>query len=260
MAGRFRDLLILHSKFEILNSDAHARAVTILRGVFPTIPPPPQRLLVFARVPELGQVKTRLAETIGTHKALAVYEAMLHDVLTNVGDSTPETEVEIAWAPTATAHGDVLRRAFGDRNLAMQTGATLGERLSMAFSERFFFHRTQKIIAIGVDDPGLTREIVDHAFGLLDSCEWVIGPATDGGYYLIGCRTAAFRTEVFAGVEWGTSRVLGTTMSRIREWENTVAMLPLRYDIDVIDDLQRFARENHGGELGTIAAGLLAKS
>ena len=53
----------------------------------------------------------------------------------------------------------------------------LSYRLSMAFSERFFFHRTQKIIAIGVDDPTLPRELIDHAFALLDSCEWTIGPA-----------------------------------------------------------------------------------
>lgn len=210
--------------------------------------PPPQRLLVFARLPELGAVKTRLAQSIGAEKALAVYKAMLGDLLRSIGDSSSETEIEICWAPTAAANGDALRRAFGRFAVAMQTGATLGDRLAMALSERFFFHRTLKIIAIGVDDPRLNRVMIDHAFSLLESCEWVIGPATDGGYYLIGCRAAAFNSAMFTDIPWGSDAVLSTTLSRLRESASTVAMLPLRYDIDVIDDLQRFAVETKGAE------------
>jgi rSAM/selenodomain-associated transferase 1 len=222
--------------------------------VFATVPPPAQRLLVFARLPELGKVKTRLAESIGDAKALAVYEAMLHDVLHAIGESSPELEIEIAWAPTESASGEKLRRAFASRPLAMQTGATLGDRLAMAFSERFFFHRTQKVIAIGVDEPRLTRTIIEDAFALLDSCEWVVGPATDGGYYLIGCRAAAFNAEVFLDMPWGTNAVLSTTLQRIRNWNHTAAMLPIRYDIDVLDDLKRFADESRGaaGELPSL--------
>jgi len=219
--------------------------------VFATIPPPAQRLLVFARLPEAGKVKTRLAEAIGAEKALAVYEAMLRDLLRGMGESSGELEIEIAWAPTASANGETLRRAFGSHTLVMQAGSTLGDRLAMAFSERFFFHRTQKVIAIGVDDPRLSRETVDHAFGLLDSCEWVVGPAKDGGYYLIGCRAAAFNPAIFYDVAWGTDSVLATTLQRIREWNHTAAFLPVRYDIDVLEDLQRFARETResDGEL-----------
>jgi len=198
-------------------------------------------------------VKTRLAESIGDEKALAIYRAMLDELLSRIGASAPELEIEIMWAPTPAANGETLRHAFGDRVLAMQTGATLGDRLAMAFSERFFFHRTQKIIAIGVDDPALTREHIDHAFALLDSCEWVVGPANDGGYYLIGCRAASYRTEIFTDVEWGTASVFSTTMARIREWENTVAVLPRRYDIDVIEDLRRFVNERPDSPVSRLA-------
>jgi hypothetical protein len=211
--------------------------------VFATTPPPVQRLLVFARLPELGKVKTRLGEAIGAEKAFAVYQAMLRDLLQSIGRSTAETEIEIVWAPTASATGEALREAFDDYGLAMQTGSTLGHRLAMAFWERFFFHRAQKIIAIGVDDPRLTREMIDHSFALLESCEWVIGPANDGGYYLIGCRSAAFKPAIFVDMAWGESTVFQSTITRIRQWQNTVALLPVRYDIDVIEDLQRFARE-----------------
>lgn len=218
----------------------------------PTIPPARQRLLVFARLPELGAVKSRLADAIGAERALAVYRAMLRDVLRGIGTSTPETEIEILWAPTAGANGATLRDAFGTHNVAMQTGATLGDRLAMAFSERFFFHRTEKIIAIGVDDPLITRELVDHAFAILDSCDWTVGPAEDGGYYLIGCRAAAYDSSIFQGIEWGTSSVFRATIERIGQRGTTVAVLPERFDIDVQEDLARFAAEQSKGELANL--------
>lgn len=213
-----------------------------------TVPPPKQRLLVFARLPERGAVKTRLAASIGDDAALAVYEAMLADLLASIGAPDPSLEIEVVWAPTPNANAATLRAAFGELPLAMQTGATLGDRLAMAFSERFFFHRTQKIIAIGVDEPRLTREMLDHAFALLDSCEWIVGPATDGGYYLIGCRAANFSPTVFEGVTWGTSAVLAETLARIEACGATVALLPERWDIDVAADLERFAREHGEGD------------
>jgi len=208
--------------------------------VFPTIPPPAQRLLVFARLPERGRVKTRLAESIGDDAALAAYETMLRDLLASIGQPSSETEIEILWAPTENANGESLANAFGNLPTAMQTGETLGDRLSMAFSERFFFHATQKIVAIGVDDPSLSRELIDHALALLDSCEWVLGPVEDGGYYLIGCRAAAFDPSIFQNVAWGTDSVFTTTTSKIAEWQSTVAFLPVRWDIDVAADWERY--------------------
>lgn len=216
--------------------------------MFPTVPPPPQRLLVFARLPELGKVKTRLAAEVGDARALEVYESMLRDVLAAIGTSAPDLEIEILWPPTPNANGELLRRAFGSHSLAMQTGATLGDRLSMALSERFFFHRTEKIVVIGVDDPSITRELLDHAFALLDSCEYILGPATDGGYYLIGCRALAYDPEVFDGIEWGTSTVLAATLERIAKLGRTVALLPEHYDIDTATDLERYLAEGHAAQ------------
>jgi len=220
--------------------------------VFATIPPPPERLLVFARLPELGKVKTRLARSIGAAKALAVYEAMLRDLLASIGRSNGQMEIEVMWAPSEAANGERIARAFGDYATAMQTGETLGDRLAMALSERFFFHKTEKIVAIGVDDPRLSRATIESAFALLDSCEWVLGPATDGGYYLIGCRAGAFDAAVFAGVQWGSSTVLRETLSRIGASQQTVAQLPERYDIDVEDDLRRYAAGREEGALGEL--------
>jgi len=220
--------------------------------MFRTVPPPSQRILVFARLPERGAVKTRLAASIGDDNALLLYEAMLFDLLRRIGDSDAETEVEVLWAPAPTADGASLTRAFGHRSLAMQTGANLGDRMAMAFSERFFFHRTMKIVAIGVDEPSIDRTHIDNALSLLESCEWVIGPALDGGYYLIGCRAAAFDSEVFADVAWGTSSVFQETLAKIRATGNSVGVLPVRRDIDVIEDLRAYAEESAGGELAEL--------
>jgi rSAM/selenodomain-associated transferase 1 len=217
-----------------------------------TIPPPGQRLLVFARLPEAGAVKTRLASSIGDERALSVYEAMLSDLLSNIGRADEETEIEILWAPTPAATGAALRAHFAGFPVAMQTGADLGDRMAMAFSERFFFHRTRKIVAIGVDDPTLSRELIDHAFALLESCEWVIGPADDGGYYLIGCRAAAFSPKIFTGIEWSTDRVLETTLARIRDSQQTVARLPQRFDIDHEEDLRQLSALGPGGATGVL--------
>jgi hypothetical protein len=206
--------------------------------VFETIPPPPKRLLVFARLPEHGAVKSRLASEIGLDRALTVYSAMLRDALASIGESKEDTEVEVLWAPTETADGEALSKAFGDRSLAMQTGETLGDRLSMAFSERFFFHRTERIIAVGVDDPTIPRPLIDTAFELLESCDWVVGPARDGGYYLIGCRGPAFETEAFQEIAWGTSTVFSSTIAKIRAWQRNLAILPMRSDIDTAEDLE----------------------
>src|SRR5881398_1346284 len=93
----------------------------ILGGLFPTIPPPAQRLLVFARLPERGRVKTRLVESIGEDAALAAYETMLRDLLASIGKPSPDVEIEILWAPTEAANGDLLTNAFGDLPTAMQT-------------------------------------------------------------------------------------------------------------------------------------------
>ncbi len=217
--------------------------------MFPTVPPPPQRLLVFARLPELGKVKTRLAADVGDERALAIYEAMLRDLIANIGNSTPETEIEFMWPPTAGANGAALRSAFAHHSVAMQTGPNLGDRLSMALSERFFFHRTEKIVVIGADDPALTRDLIDRAFALLDSCEYVLGPAADGGYYLVGCRALSFDPIVFQDIDWGTSTVLAATLQRIASLNQTVALLPERYDIDVVEDLKRYIAEEREGEL-----------
>lgn len=207
---------------------------------FPLARHPRQKLLVFARYPELGRVKTRLAAGLGHERTLAAYRAMVADLLDGIGESSAGTEVEVMWTASPDVTGEQLRSCFGNRALAMQAGATLGDRLGMAFCERIFFHEASKVVAIGVDDPAIDRPFLDLVLQLLDSCEWVIGPASDGGYYLIGCRADAFFPEIFQEIEWGTSSVLDATVAKIHRKQQSLATLPVRNDIDHLDDLQRY--------------------
>ena len=155
-------------------------ATILTPGMFPTAPPPPNRLLVFASA----------------------------DDEVAVGEADPQLEIEVFW------RGHVPKSSYP---LAMQTGSTLGDRLAMAMSERFFFHRALSIVAAG---PSTTRRTIDHAFALLESCEWVIGPAAESSFYLVGCRAGAFDASVFRGPD--------AVMQRVRALENTLAVLPLR--------------------------------
>jgi rSAM/selenodomain-associated transferase 1 len=208
---------------------------------FPTRRPPARRLLIFARVPELGQVKTRLARELGDEKTLAVYRAMVADLLQSIGPPDDSFEIEILWTGSAEVDGATLAGHFDHFPLAKQTGANLGDRLAVAFSERMFFHQTEEVIAIGADDPALSRRTIETAFRLLDSCEWVIGPAVDGGYYLIGCRAASFNSLVFQDIAWSSPTVFAETSRRIRTLGSTLASMPQRRDIDEVDDLRAYA-------------------
>jgi rSAM/selenodomain-associated transferase 1 len=207
---------------------------------FPTTRHPRQRLLIFARYPELGRVKSRLARELGPEATLQLYQAMVDDLLDRVGSSSEETAIEVGWSGADDVAGRELRSTFRDHSLFQQTGTDLGDRLVVAFTERVFFHQASKVIAIGTDDPALPRALIDKAFELLESCEYVIGPASDGGYYLIGARAGTFRTALFRDVPWGEPSVLETTLAKIRAFNATVALLPVRRDIDDLASLEAF--------------------
>lgn len=197
-----------------------------------------QRVLIFARYPELGRVKTRLARAVGDAAALRLYRAMLDDLLDSLGDPPPDTEFEVVWTGGEEAHGDEIAQTFRYLPLSMQSGETLGDRLAMAFSERIIFHDVGKIVAIGTDDPSLGRAQVENAMALLDSCDFTIGPAHDGGYYLIGARSDAYKNSIFRDIDWGTSSVFEATLATIRRMRSSVAVLPRRIDVDEMSDLR----------------------
>lgn len=212
-----------------------------------------RRLLVFAKAPEPGRVKTRLASSIGSEAACEVYRAMIREMMERL-DRGDRFDIEVMWTASAELDGTKLLEELGPHRLARQIGNDLGERMTVAFCERALLQRTTQIIAIGTDLPDLEPQEIESASALLRSCDWVVGPATDGGYYLIGCRSESMDAHVFEGVHWGEPSVFETTIDRIRSLGETVALLPERRDIDQIEDLDDYVERHPDGEVAKVLA------
>ena len=186
-------------------------------------------LIIFTRNPQLGKVKTRLASTIGDEKALEIYkELLLHTMETtkNIDGDVfvfydKKIEQNDIW-PNETYHKFV------------QSGEDLGEKMQNAF-QKLFDLKYQNCIIIGSDLFDLNEKLISDAFQMLDKNDVVIGPAEDGGYYLLGLKKII--PEIFKNKKWGTSSVFEDT---IKDLEN----LKIEYtkklnDIDTFEDLEK---------------------
>lgn len=187
-------------------------------------------LIVFSKNPVAGLVKTRLAASIGPDEALRIYE-QLREI----------TEKESASAQCARAvfysshipESDLF--LDGGSAAFLQEGADLGERMHRAFLKGFDLGFRQ-VVLIGTDCPGVTTFLIDQAFGLLGGNDAVIGPACDGGFYLIGLNTPL--PGLFLERGWSNSGVLAESLRILREHGLACALLPALSDIDTIDDLK----------------------
>ena len=204
----------------------------------------PPLVMVFLKAPRRGEVKTRLAREIGAAAALVVYRRLAEGQLARI---PPGFRAEVTYAPRG-ARAE-MRDWLGSRvHYRAQVGTGLGERLAHAFASAFARgYRT--VLAIGADCPGLDGACLVRAQALLEGRDAVIGPADDGGYYLLGLRRPA--PGVFRGIDWGTPAVLTQTRARLKAAGRTHAMLRPKADVDTLADLRRWQE----GE--TTARGLL---
>lgn len=190
------------------------------------------RLLVFAKAPRPGGVKTRLGAVLAADLAAALYRAMAEAVLVRTREAPcartvffapGEAEAEMAaWLPHET--------------LVPQEGDDLGARMAAAFTWAFGTGAT-KVVLVGTDVPGLSDEHVRAALLALDAHDVVLGPARDGGYYLVALRRPA--PALFEGVAWGTADVLAQTLARAEAAGLAVAPLAPLGDVDELADLRR---------------------
>lgn len=185
-------------------------------------------LIIFARNPVKGSVKTRLAVHIGAEAALEIYLQLLK----HVGEVTKEIQAakEVHFSEAIPLAGP-----WNDYKRKLQKGVGLGERMEQAFKEGFLKGYRQ-IVLIGSDLPELTREDLKQAFDALDTNEYVLGPATDGGYYLIGMKS--LNSELFRQITWGSSTVLRQTIEKIKN--KSLSLLEKRRDLDTYEDLLGF--------------------
>lgn len=196
-------------------------------------------MAVFARAPELGKVKTRLSPPLSAEHALALHKALTEDTLERLGSvQRPGLEKVLMLSQPLENPGDL--QVPDEFSTGVQAAGSLGERLASLFYTSFRRGVT-RVVVLGSDAPTLPLGVVHEAFDLLDNSKVVVGPAEDGGYYLIGC--SEWIPEIFQNIDWGTSEVLEQTMKKLHERKIAVDTLIKWYDIDCGEDLDKLRQE-----------------
>jgi rSAM/selenodomain-associated transferase 1 len=192
-------------------------------------------IMIMAKVPQAGAVKTRLCPPLSQQEAMTLYYAFLRDKIAQV-QSLEAASPTMAYTP---ADGRSVFAALAPGfTLIAQQGADLGERLANAFAQCFAAGHTG-VIAIDSDTPTLPTNFLQQAIALLamPKVDVVIGPSDDGGYYLIGLR--ALHHELFENMPWSTDVVVPETVRRATAKGLQVAWLPPWFDVDTPEDLER---------------------
>ncbi|MFH6767846.1 TIGR04282 family arsenosugar biosynthesis glycosyltransferase [Gaetbulibacter aquiaggeris] len=187
-------------------------------------------LIIFTRNPELGKCKTRLAKVIGDEAALEIYKYLLNH--------TAEISKNIKADKFVFYSDDIAKNDLWNKDIfrkKLQYGTDLGTRMENAFTELFQLNY-EKVIIIGSDLLDLNTKHVDDAFELLETNELVIGPAKDGGYYLLGMKT--LHLNVFKNKAWGTSTVFKDTIKDIQN--STYTLMEKLNDIDTFEDIEPY--------------------
>lgn len=195
---------------------------------------------LMARYPHSGEVKTRLARTIGDPGALDVYRQLLTHATKLVAGLEADNCCRAAFVtPTETCPAFAEEYPGLDQYQAQASG-DLGRRMQHALGELLSVEDVKRACLIGADAPELKPATLEVAFGFLDDHDLVLGPSLDGGYYLIGlCQV---RPELFDGINWGTDTVLEATLEAAKRSGLQVAMLPQLRDLDDVTDLEYFVQ------------------
>ena len=202
-------------------------------------------ILVFAKAPKPGQVKTRLAAHIGHKNAARFYVALLKDTLQVAQNAAAacQAEVIVCYTPQgAFAEGDFSLFPFWQGRNKPQNGADLGEKMRFAL-QNSLENSAERALLIGSDMPDLKVEILCEAFDKLTTHDLVFGPSEDGGFYLIGARVL-LPDCIFDNVIWSHDSTLRTVLHNARAANLSVALLPAGADIDEWRDLQNFVKNS----------------
>ena len=184
-------------------------------------------LLIFTRNPELGKAKTRLAKTVGDETALEIYKFLLQktrDVSLKV------TSDKAVYYSIKIRTNDIWDNEIYQKH--QQNGEDLGIRMKNAFKDGFT-SGYKKVMIIGSDLYNLSSENIENAFNNLNDNDFVIGPALDGGYYLLGMNS--LQENIFENKDWGTETVRKDTLEDLKD--KKVKLLELKNDIDIYEDI-----------------------
>ena len=197
-------------------------------------------VIVFIKAPRSGTVKTRLARTLGDQAACDIYKALLSSTLATLS-SFPG--LQIRFSPD-DALRDISPWLHPGWAANPQGPGDLGQRMLRAF-EHSLGRGVSKVIIIGSDCPEITLHDIDQASSALSSHDLVLGPATDGGYWLIGL--AKTEPALFEGITWGSRHVLAETLARATALGMRIHLLRTLSDIDTAEDWERYQRSKQGG-------------
>lgn len=191
----------------------------------------PNALLIFIRNPELGKVKTRLAGDLGNEEALRIYNRLLEHTR-KVAQSVP-VERFLFYSNFVDQQDNWPVKDF---RKALQPSGDLGDRMQQAFEQALA--SCDRAVIVGSDCPGLTQDILQTAFDQLDTHDFVIGPAMDGGYYLLGMKRLT--PDLFQNMTWSTDQVFRETTDRMAARGGTYYQLPTLSDIDYAEDWEKY--------------------
>jgi len=192
-----------------------------------------ERLIIFLKAPRLGLVKTRLAKTMGVEAACMAYRQMLTTLVDNVGALSG---VELRFAPD-DAESEIqpwLRSGWQTRP---QGEGNLGQKLCRAFSDAHSAG-AKRVVIIGSDCPEVSAADIREAWTALKNHDVVVGPATDGGYWLVGLRQP--QPQLFQGIRWSSETVLAETLQRAKSSQLRIELLRILADVDTEKDWREF--------------------
>lgn len=197
-------------------------------------------VLFFVKYPVPGRVKTRLAEQIGHDVAADLYRNFVTDTLATLKNL--DANLRIVFDPPDSK--EQFQQWLGkEYSYLPQDGLDLGQRMKNAFLQAFS-QGFNSVIVIGSDSPDLPVEYLERAYPALDNNDVVIGPSSDGGYYLIGFTKKSFLPEAFERISWSSNKVFDQTVNILKQHKQNLYLLPQWHDIDTIADLKSFQQRN----------------
>lgn len=203
-------------------------------------------ILLFTRYPHPGKCKTRLIPEYSAKTAAEIHRQLVsqsHKTISNYLAQHKHTAYHIYYTGASAKE---MRQWLGKQSFSKQQGENLGDRMAGALSSTL--QQKERCLLMGSDCPSITPELLQNAFTALQKKDIVLGPAYDGGYYLVGMNKTVspkLIERLFSDIPWGSETVLATTIDRIKELQLAFQLLPKLHDIDTPDDLQYFNHHSH---------------
>jgi rSAM/selenodomain-associated transferase 1 len=186
-------------------------------------------LVIFAKFPEPGKVKKKIGQVLGMECSAGLCNAFIKDLILKNNDK----DYDLYLSFIGHQYKEQYRTLFPHAILYVQRGMNLGENMYCSFED--LLDDYDKVVIIGCDVPDLSTAAIVKAFNALDSYDVVMGPADDGGFYLIGMKRPH---DIFSNMPWGTERLLDEQVKLIKEKKLTFVMLDKMPDVDTMDELK----------------------